>query len=165
MDELGDLEELATQGEWARLFDKIRVNPELARAKNAFGSTLLIRLAPFKNAQLVALLLDHGADPNVVDLEGHSVFTSLMESREETSGHLEILDLLLRSGLDANLRAYNDWTPLHTAAAWHLPETARRLMRAGADLSARDRLENETPLDIATRFRDDEIAQILTLPR
>ncbi len=61
-------------------------------------------------------------------------------------GYLEIVDLLLKNGLDPN-RPFNDLeqTPIYQAITYRQIEIARRLIEGGADVNARDRHES-TPL-------------------
>ena len=54
---------------------------------------------------------------------------------------------ILAAGADPNLRRYDGWTPLHTAAAHsENPAVVAALLEAGADPAAKDR-DGKTPWD------------------
>jgi len=78
--------------------------------------------------EVVKLLLEHGADPNVKNRDGK---TPLHNAASE--GHLEVVKLLLERGADPNVKDDDGNTPLHNAA-WrgHL-EVVKLLLEHGAD--------------------------------
>ena len=68
------------------------------------------------------------------------------------ANHLELLDALLNAGCAPSCHRPRDgFTPLHIAAANHLPRVAARLVRAGADISRTD-LQGRTPVWMAARL-------------
>ena len=68
------------------------------------------------------------------------------------ANHLELLDALLRAGCQASCHRPRDgFTPLHIAAANHLPRAAQKLIQSGADISRSD-LQGRTPVWMASRL-------------
>lgn len=96
----------------------------------------------------IEALLALGADPNYESETGSpSLIAALSTDREDK---LQILDLLLSAGADANQRGLNDWTPLHYAAARDDVASIELLVSRGADLTARTRIDDlTTPLEEA----------------
>lgn len=69
---------------------------------------------------------------------------------------------LLEKGIDPNQT--DDWamvTPLHYAAFNDRLEIAKLLIAAGAEVNARDRIDNETPLDVAKTQGHKEMIKLL----
>jgi truncated hemoglobin YjbI len=81
------------------------------------------------------------------------------------TGCLPVVKLLLRLGTDPDVRDTGDHTPLYRAAnecAWRMgPEVVRALVRAGADVNARNGVTRATALHMAARRGFVEIAQTL----
>jgi uncharacterized protein len=78
---------------------------------NAAGYTGLMAAAERGRADIVKLLLDHKADPNVA---GRDAGTALMSAAENNQP--EIVKLLLDRGADPNRQDNNGWTALLKAA-------------------------------------------------
>lgn len=55
---------------------------------------------------------------------------------------LERLSLLIAAGADIDRRGFNDWTPLHMAAAKGRLDAVRLLLTAGADPTVRTRIDD-----------------------
>jgi ankyrin repeat protein len=119
-----------------------------------------------ENAEVLALLLAKGADPNKQDSCG---ITPLFTAAER--GSLKSVALLLDHGADPNARHDYDWsTPLHWAAegAYGIgrdcgnnnAEIVALLLDLGADFEAMNK-RRETPLDVAVRKKNPETALIL----
>ena len=105
-------------------------------------------------------LIDAGADVNRPDDGG---FPSLLAalSTERADRH-EILRLLLESGADVAQRGINDYTPLHYAAALDDVAAIELLLAAGADPSARTRIDDRnTPLEEAELLGKSAAARAL----
>jgi ankyrin repeat protein len=136
-------------------------------------------------SEVSRVLLEHGADPEIRDRYGKSpldrasqnghldVLLVLLEhhayvnpSVRATALHLAssfgnaaIVRVLLANGADANDKAWDDKTPLHSATNH---EVTRVLLEYGADPNARD-FGNKTPLHRAMIPVDqsDKVAQVL----
>ncbi|MCB1076736.1 MAG: ankyrin repeat domain-containing protein [Verrucomicrobiae bacterium] len=93
-------------------------------------------------------MLEKGTKTDFEDGMGYTALHSAIEST--SSKKYEIMKLLLEFGADVNKRGLNDWTPAHLAAARNDVNALEILVRAGADLNARTRIDNfSTPLELA----------------
>ncbi len=125
------------------------------------GATPLLRAAKALDAPAVALLLKHGANPNLPNLRGttpvmaaaglgsvdadtRGVFTT--EDTPQRS--IASLDLLIKAGGNIHLTDFRGQTPLHGAAFWGWNAAVQFLVDKGATLDAKD-LKGMTPIDSA----------------
>jgi ankyrin repeat protein len=127
--------------------------PHPDQAKNSDGWTALNLAALYDHREVVALLLDKGADIEAKpDYEGECTGTSLIFAA--ASGHREVVALLLDKGADVEAKTYNGhgpcsgWTALIFAAQRGYREMVALLLDKGADVEAKDRL-GSTALMIA----------------
>ncbi len=109
----------------------------------------------------IRTLLELGADPNYGD---HAGFPSLIAALTcaDRPDMYEILELLLAHGADIQQRGFNDYTPLHWAAAAGHIEAVEFLLAHGADPSARTRIDDyATPLEEAEILGLTDVAAAL----
>jgi ankyrin repeat protein len=128
-------------------------------AKNNRQETAL-RLAGSAHADIVRLLLEHGADPNVKDFYGKTLLVALCEAGADRDA--ETIRLLLEHGADPNMRGENG-TPLLYAinmGPHGSAEIARLLLDHGANPDARDKSDSPA-LDCAVDKHNAEIVQAL----
>ena len=102
--------------------------------------TPLIRVVATGNLELVQLLLDHSADPNLRDGAGG---TLLMLAAG--GGHVPIVELLVKRGADIDAEHQeHGFTALHCACLSNLPDCAAVLVRSGCDATMKDRQDGRT---------------------
>ena len=85
-------------------------------------------------------------------------------------GWQKMIDQLVQRGADLDAQSNNGWTALHVSVGQEHLEVVGQLLRAGADVTVRNRLfgqgENreqvsDTPLDLAINFDLPEFTQLL----
>ncbi|HET7113390.1 MAG TPA: ankyrin repeat domain-containing protein [Pyrinomonadaceae bacterium] len=102
-----------------------RVLPQAdINARNEHGMTALMRAAYHGRVQMVRLLLDHGADPN---LTRNDNFTAL--SLAAFFGHAEIVEMLMRHGANADVATRFGTSPYQWAKARSFGDVARSLVK------------------------------------
>jgi ankyrin repeat protein len=205
-----DLPTACHTGDIDRVRELLRQDPGLAKKVGDHEGYYLGAGAPLSNAaavgrmDIVQLLLDHGADPNLAEEQYAPHGKALYEAVYH--GHFEIAKLLLERGAFPNppvessgnalwvsrewrpdkrmeelLLSYgakpeperpkDDWStadhnwlrisPLHEAARDGNLRKARKLLDAGADLTARDDHIRSTPLAWAAKFGQVRMVKFL----
>ena len=101
------------------------------------------------------ILLDHGADVNMV---GSEDYTSLHYATRW--GHLEVIQFLLEHDAHVNAQTTNHMTALYMASNIGLFEIVRLLVDHGADVTVRGR-NGLTPCQVATQCGHHDVAQLL----
>jgi ankyrin repeat protein len=136
----GDLAGAAQRGNWAqvRLLAGVRSS---VRFTQADGMTALHWAVQANQADIIALLLKSGADPNAANRYG---ITPLWLAA--TNGSSSVVQLLLKAGAAASLALPHGETALMAAARTGEPETIRVLLKAGADPNASESSQGETAL-------------------
>jgi len=205
-----DLPTACHTGDIERVRELLRQDPSLANKVGEHDGYYLGAGAPLSNAaavgrmDIVQLLLDHGADPNLPEEQfapkGKALYSAVY------NGHYDIAKLLLERGAFPNppvessgdalwvsrewrpdkrmeqlLLSYgatpaqehrgeewpanaHNWlriSPLHQAAARGDVKEAKKLLDAGADLTARDEHLRSTPLAWAAKFGQLEMVEFL----
>ncbi|PUZ47316.1 hypothetical protein GQ55_7G155300 [Panicum hallii var. hallii] len=118
-----------------------------------FGNSPLLLALRSGHDRITSLLVKHGAALNLEDAGGYLC-------RVVTDGRIDLLNRLLRFGVDPNCKNYDQRTPLHVAAAEGLHLVAGMLIGFGADVQAKDRWGN-TPLDEGRRCSCKPLVRIL----
>ena len=112
------------------------------------GTTPLLRAAKTGDAKVVALLLEHGANPRAT--VGRGITSILLAANVGTSesdrtgrrktdaGAIETIQLLMKAGADINAVDGQGRTAAHGAALWGLTDVIRFLHANGVDLNRKD---------------------------
>lgn len=115
--------------------------PVDVNVKNSRGRTSL-HIAADKGAyEIVKLLIDAGANVNVLDTYGYTPLSDALS-------YADIVKALLDAGADINLGRNERFPLLHLAAGMAYDQTITVLVNAGADVNDKDILGN-TPLIVA----------------
>ena len=136
-------------------------NDRLARYFLGLGAepSALYAAAWWGNADIIADLVRHGADPNA-RMGATPLHMAVAVAQRGAHGRAEVLERrlqvaaeLLRLGADPNVAASDGETPLHTAIRKEYPAVFRLLVRYGADpdLPGKD---GRSVRQIAARKRD-----------
>lgn len=104
--------------------------------------------------EVVRVLLENGADPNVRRRNGTSFHCAWKNS------HLDIADLLLKSGADINAPYLYGETLLHRVAKSGDQKIALQLLERGANIHTKNPV-GKTPLQIASAWGDKDMVQLL----
>jgi ankyrin repeat protein len=134
--------------------DRLLKNGLSANLVDAEGTPALMAATLFGNAQMVEVLLQHGADPN---RSGPSGTTALMWAVPDAAK----VRILLRHGAKVNARTESERTALLVASGYPgTLDVLRLLLEQGADLRAQDR-GGTTALALAVRSGDIQVVRFL----
>ena len=129
-----DLFEAAALGRAGRVGEMVQADPETVRSTAADGFTALHLAAFFGQLEATAVLLEHGAAPDVVAANASRVRPLHSAA---AGGHAAIVGLLLERGADPDARQQGGYVPLHAAAALGDVVSVRLLLDHGADRALR----------------------------
>ena len=105
---------------------------------------------------LVKLLIDYGADVNLVDAKGRSpIYYAILK------GSIETINVLIEHGCCLNYKGIHDETPLVTSFRRKDPAIVRFLLEKGCDIEARNKVRNTPIFSIDCREGDTEILKIM----
>ena len=160
MDDVSELFREAGAGHSASVERILRFRPELSRARNDDGLSILVFARYMKRPRILDMLIDAGPPLDIFDaasidradtvralLERDPSLAHAWSSGAETALHIAAyfgaitcIELLAHAGahLDAPSRDEHARTPLHAATAGGHIDACRALLRAGADPNARD---------------------------
>ena len=150
-----DVFDSAAVGRTRGLEELLDAEPELARSWSADGFTALHLAAFFGQEEAAKLLLERGAEVNLVARHASIHVTPLHSAA--AGSHAAIVKLLLEHGADPNAAQDGGFTPLHSAAQNDDRDSVEALLEAGADPSLANE-EGKTPADLAGDETRDLVA-------
>ncbi len=106
------------------------------------------------DSNVLSLLLDKGANPNVKSTEGATPLMNAIQSDK-----IEHLNVLIKNQADLNAKDNRGFTALHRASEMGRLEMVRILLEHGADKNVE--AENHTPLSLAIAMKNEEIIKLL----
>jgi ankyrin repeat protein len=132
-------------------------------ARQFQGCTALHLAARFEHLEAARALLEHGADINALCNDGEVPLH--IASSEGHDNLLNMLELLISYGSNANARSKRGSTPLHYPVHQRggimTVDAMRLLLKHGANIGARDN-EGKIPLQVALERGHHEIAEFLS---
>ncbi len=150
-------EAAALGGGVAQLANLLETDSSLVAAWSADGFTPLHLAAYFGGEKAARMLVEHGADVNVVSRNAMKL-TPLHSAA--ISGSLGIVRLLVEKGADVNVQQHGGWTPLHAAAHNGDEKMVEFLLSCGADTAAKS-ADGKTPADVALARDHKEVSEML----
>jgi ankyrin repeat protein len=136
----------AELGFTTELLEFLRNDPGLAKSRNNVGATALHGACYWGSVEATRILLDHGAEVNVLTadsfLQIHPLGCAVASPDvPNPSQHeavvLRLVDLLIERGAQVNARRRDGMTALHSAAFRGHLRVIRRLLEGGADPTIR----------------------------
>ena len=126
-------------------------------------------------ADLVEVLLDHGARADAEDIWGNTPLHQVVigdyqrqgfglgpwQTERHRTGILYLSQHLLERGADVNAQNEDQETPLHLASRLRLHELARFLLKHGADVDV-ENVEGKSPLQLASRRKGKAMRRLLS---
>lgn len=112
----------------------IKGNPDLINSRGSLGNTALNVAVKGKSQEIIQMLLENGADPNIANnLPNSPLIWALKANRP-----IEIVKVLLKYGADVNFIGHMNKTALTWAKIHHREDLIELLIRYDADIDLAD---------------------------
>ena len=161
---------------------------ELDNDRDEVGCTLLHAATIRESEEMIRCILDSGADIEATDDYGvtpfllacqhaptmlpvlaelgsnvHAVYTADASAVVAAAAHgnIESLEFLSGIGLDLNAPTENGYLPLGCALTWAQEDAALWLMKKGANVQWKTKVEEQTPLHFAARHKLEKALGVL----
>lgn len=158
----------AVDNEDSASLQRLLTPANIRRLDSAERCDLMIDLIEHKHLSGLKAAIRNGLDPNQplrFEHEGEWITLTPLNFALGAHDDPEVTFLLIDLGADVNRQSIDDNPPLFTALSWHAAPVIERLLAAGANANARDRLNGMTPLMVAVGRKNAsdtlEIAQRL----
>lgn len=152
-----NLFEAASAGQLEIVKSILSTQPDLINAYAPDGFFPLALAAFFGHSNIIAYLLNQGADVHQTAKNTQRINALHAASANR---HLNICRILIDHGIDVNTKQEGGFTPLQAAAQNGQLELVELLLENGADTTAKND-EGQTALDIAHTNNHPEVAQRL----
>jgi uncharacterized protein len=153
-----DIHEAAALGDASRVEKLLDVNPEHIGSMSSDGWTPLHLAAFFGRREVLANLLDRGADTEKLSQNstGNTALCAALAGKTDT----ESVRLLLARGASAAACVEAGITPLHIAASRGADDLVRLLVEHGADPAAKMN-DGTSPAEMARKRGHEETAKLI----
>lgn len=149
------LHDVAARGDLDAVRAQLEKDPGWLNRPDDRGKSPLFHAVTNNRVEIVAFLLEQGADPQFADATGLTPLHIAV-----WHGRAEPARLLVERGADIHARDVFGDTPLHTAAMHGRVDMIGWLLSVGAD-PALTNDEDLTPAALARRHRETETAELL----
>lgn len=146
----------AAQNGHAGVLNELLLAGADVNTKSSTGHTALACAAMMGQAGVIHTLVLWGAD---VHVKGFAGMTALMHAAQNS--RTESARVLISWGADVNQGNDFGMTPLMFAAQQGQAETVKLLLEMGADPKAREKIADQTALEIAQRYDKSEVVPLL----
>lgn len=157
MDLRAELSDAAQTGNVVRLRELLDQNRDFANMPDESGYTPLHYTAYFGHLDAARYLLGIGAEVDAISMDP---LRNQPLHAAATSGHAEIVGLLLDGGADPRAEQSGQWTALHGAAERGHAAVVALLVERGAEVAARS-ASGATPLSLARDKGHHAVAALL----
>jgi len=152
-----DIYEASSIGDKEILLRLIKQFPDQTNTYSVDGFTPLGLASFFGNIEVVKILIDNGANPNIASNNRFKV--TPLHSACAISNYV-IAEILIKNGADVNAKQMQNVTPLHSAAHNGHAKLVKLLIDNGADINSK--MDNgQTPLFMAEEKEFKETIDIL----
>lgn len=130
-------------------------------AGNEVGCTPLMAAARGGSLDVIRLLLSRGANPTQSDTKGDTALHCVVaQPPHGRPGEMACVQALIKAGANPNARSRDGGTPLMNAAWFGCLDSARELLRWGADSTLRDG-KGRNACDLACQKDNKDLMELL----